>query len=201
MTASDELGRVAWEGDAAAVAARGAVLLALARAGILEAFGGPAPTPPREAWLAAVAATFVTLRTGLGELRGCIGTLEAYRPLGEDVVANARAAAFGDPRFPPVGEVEIARLRVEVSLLTPPEPLAAASEEELLAVLRPGVDGLLLARGARRATFLTQVWEELTDPREFLRHLQRKAGLPPGWEPGTAAWRYQVRKWQEARGR
>jgi AmmeMemoRadiSam system protein A len=191
--------------EPSALVERGAVLLVLARTAIVGSFErdrglqvATAGDPPGAAWLDELAATFVTLRTVAGELRGCIGTLEAYRPLREDVVANARAAAFGDPRFPPLRALELTAVRIEVSLLSRPEPLSAVSEGELLAQLRPGIDGLLLARGPRRATFLPQVWEEVADPWEFLRHLQRKAGLGPGWEPGTAAWRYQVHKWAES---
>ena len=112
-----------------------------------------------------------------GELRGCIGTVDAWRPLGEDVRANAVAAAFHDPRFPPLARDEFDDTSIEVSLLGPHEPVPASDEAQALATLRPGVDGVLLECGRRRATFLPQVWEQLPEPREFLRALKRKAGL------------------------
>ncbi len=142
-------------------------------------------------------ATFVTL-TKHGNLRGCIGTLEAWRPLLEDLRANAVGAAFHDPRFPPVVRGELDRIRFEVSLLSTPEPLAVAGERDLLDRIRPETDGLILSLGRARATFLPQVWEQLSDPGEFVRHLKEKAGLPPDfWSEGLRFWRYTVRKWKE----
>ena len=126
------------------------------------------------------AATFVTLKDPKG-LRGCIGRLEAARPLGEDVAENAFAAAFRDPRFPPLGETEWPELNIHISVLGDPEPLEVDSEEELLAALRPGEDGLIIEEGSRRATFLPSVWESLPDPGDFLRHLKAKAGFPPDY--------------------
>jgi hypothetical protein len=122
-------------------------------------------------------ATFVTLRSADGALRGCIGSLEARRPLALDVVENAHAAAFRDPRFAPLQGRELEGLRVHLSLLSAPVPLPVASEADLLARLRPGIDGLVLEDGARRATFLPEVWEQLPQPRDFVRQLKRKAGL------------------------
>ena len=131
-------------------------------------------------------------------MRGCIGSLTARRPLLEDLRANARAAAFEDPRFPPVTVDELRELRFEISLLSPSEPLHVTSEEELLAILRPGTDGVVLARGSHRGTFLPQVWEDLPDPRDFVRHLKVKAGLPAvGWSDDLAVARYTVKKWSE----
>ena len=142
-------------------------------------------------------ACFVTLSQE-GKLRGCIGSLEAWRALREDVRANARAAAFSDPRFPPLAQDELARIRVEVSLLTPPQPLSFAGEEEALRQLRPGVDGVVLEQGSHRSTFLPQVWESLPDPRQFLAQLKIKAGLPPDFRSKDLRLsRYQVQKWKE----
>lgn len=175
----------------------GATLLALARAAIGEKFG-EASAPVREAkWLQQPAATFVTL-TRNGELRGCIGSLEAKRPLLADLRDNAAGAAFRDPRFKPLTREEWADTKVEVSLLSPLEPLSPPSEEALFALLRPGVDGVLIEYGHHRSTFLPQVWEQLPKPRDFLAQLRRKAGLPPDfWEPGFKVWRYTVAKWRE----
>jgi len=179
---------------------RGRVLLALARES-LHATLGRGVVQPRHLedppWLREPGATFVTLRED-GELRGCVGSIRAYRPLGEDVVANARAAALYDSRFPPVSPAELPRISLEVSLLSPPVPLPAASEAEAIALLRPGVDGVILEDGAARSTFLPQVWEQLPEPRRFLAYLKQKAGLPPGaWSPTLRLWTYTVAKWEE----
>jgi uncharacterized protein len=123
-------------------------------------------------------ATFVTL-TRLGNLRGCIGTLEAYQPLAEDVREHALAAAFQDYRFPPLRREELASLRIEISRLTPPEELVYDWPDELPARLRPSVDGVTLMDGKRRATFLPQVWEKIASPEEFLDHLCAKMGASP----------------------
>jgi AmmeMemoRadiSam system protein A len=121
------------------------------------------------------------------------------RPLGVDVRANAIAAAFGDCRFPPLAAFEFEELAVEVSLLTADEPIDAVDEDDLLARLRPGLDGLILHYGHRRATFLPQVWESLPDPREFLAALKRKAGLPEAfWSSQLNVSRYGVTKWTES---
>ena len=179
---------------------RGRVLLAIARQSLAEAFGRAVAGDPAEAWLAEPGATFVTLRRD-GLLRGCVGTLRAWRPLSDDVRANARAAAFSDTRFPPLTRDELPEISLEVSLLSTPEPVSVASEAEALAVLRPGIDGVILEyRDApqHRATFLPQVWEQLPDPREFLAHLKHKAGLSPTfWHPDLRLWRYTVTKWEE----
>jgi AmmeMemoRadiSam system protein A len=142
--------------------------------------------------LRAPGATFVTLETQ-GELRGCIGSLEPRRPLVEDVAENAFAAAFRDPRFPPLGTAEWPEVTFHISYLTPSEPLPADTREELLDALRPGVDGLVLEDPPFRSTFLPQVWESLPLPEEFLGELLRKAGLPRDhWSSTIRFWRYQV---------
>ena len=120
-------------------------------------------------------ASFVTL-TIHGELRGCIGALEAYQPLADDVREHAIAAALSDPRFPPVGENELNRIKLEVSRLTVPHLLEYSSGEELPVKLRPHVDGVILKDGFRRATFLPQVWEQIPDAEDFLDHLCSKMG-------------------------
>ena len=174
----------------------GPLLLALARQAIAARLGlAPPPSPP--ATLEAPGACFVTL-TRDGALRGCIGSLEAWRPLGQDLIHNACAAAFEDPRFAPVTAAEWPEIRLEVSLLAAPQTLTCQDRADLLARLRPGEDGLILAEGARRATFLPQVWEQLPDPEDFLGQLCRKAGLPPRhWSPELRFWRYQVKQWKE----
>jgi AmmeMemoRadiSam system protein A len=175
---------------------RGARLVAIAREAIAdpEAF---ANARWAESWLLAPGATFVTLKLERA-LRGCIGSLEARRALGDDVAHNARAAAYADPRFPPVDAAERDRLEVEVSLLSRPEPLVGvASEQEALARLRPGIDGVVLEMGPYRSTFLPQVWEGIPDPAEFLGELKRKAGLPRHfWDPGVKLSRYTVEKFR-----
>lgn len=123
-------------------------------------------------------ATFITL-TKDGQLRGCIGTLEPYQPLAEDVREHAVAAALEDPRFPPVNERELDRIKIEVSRLTRPVPLEYRDADDLLSKLRPHVDGVILRDGPRRSTFLPQVWEKIPDPGEFLENLCYKMGADP----------------------
>jgi hypothetical protein len=142
--------------------------------------------------LGEVGASFVTLKIN-EQLRGCIGTLEAFRPLIEDVANNAYAAAFGDPRFPPLTEAEYPKLQYHISVLAPPEPLPCTSEDELLAALRPGVDGLVIEDQGHRATFLPSVWESLPTPTLFLQHLKTKAGLSnTHWSDTFSCQRYTV---------
>ena len=151
--------------------------------------------PPR---LKEPGATFVTL-TKNGRLRGCIGALEAHQPLAEDVREHAIAAALHDPRFPPVTPDELDDIRLEVSYLTPPEPLPYERPEDLLRRLRPHVDGVVLSDGWRKATFLPQVWDQLPDPAAFLSHLCLKMGAPADcWltQP-LQVWTYQVEKFHE----
>lgn len=177
---------------------QGRLMLALARAAIVREFDVHAAPLPHPAWLDAPGAVFVTL-TEAGRLRGCIGSLEAHRPLGEDLEHNARAAAFSDPRFPPVTLEELAELRVEVSVLTPATALTFNDEADALAQLRPGVDGVILEHGWHRATFLPQVWEQLPDPSLFMSHLKRKAGLSADfWAKDVRLSRYGVEKFGEA---
>jgi len=125
-----------------------------------------------------IGASFVTL-TEDGELRGCIGALEAYQPLVQDVCEHAAAAALEDYRFPPVQPEEVSRLCIEISRLTTPQPLTYGSPSQLPTLLRPKIDGVILRDGFRRATFLPQVWEKLPDPEEFLGHLCQKMGASP----------------------
>ncbi len=125
-------------------------------------------------------ATFVTLEIDKN-LRGCIGTLTAYQPLICDVAQHAFAAAFNDPRFAPLTPEEFNNLSISISVLSPAEEIHFDSEKDLLKKIRPGVDGLILAEGIRRGTFLPAVWEDVPTPEEFLRHLKIKAGLPENY--------------------
>jgi AmmeMemoRadiSam system protein A len=176
----------------------GDALLILARSAIGEKFGRPATAAAHDA-LAQPGATFVTL-TQQGQLRGCIGSLEAHRALGHDVRENALAAAFRDPRFPPLAAGEFETTRVEVSLLTPAVAMTFVDETDFMAQLRPGVDGIVFQYGRHRSTFLPQVWESLPDPELFMQQLKRKAGLPPNfWHESVTIARYEVTKWKEAR--
>ncbi len=159
-----------------------ATLLAVARRSIQHGLNDQSPLPVKleeyPATLRPVRATFITLEIE-GRLRGCIGTLEARSPLVKDVADHAYAAAFEDPRFLPLSPEELPRLDIHISVLSPSEPLHFQSEDELLAQLRPGVDGLILRLGQQRhATFLPSVWESLSDPYVFLAQLKQKAGLP-----------------------
>jgi AmmeMemoRadiSam system protein A len=171
-------------------------LLGLARESIVAGLGQHEPRPlPARPWsraLAAPGAVFTTLTVD-GQLRGCRGSLEPRRALAEDVWNNAWASAYDDPRFPPVSAEEIDRLGISISVLTPLEPLPVESEAELLARLQPGVDGLVLAHGPTRATFLPAVWEQLPDPKDFVAQLKHKAGWPGGyWARGLRAFRYRT---------
>ena len=178
-------------------AERGAALLAIARAAISTALGHPQSANESQPWLQESGATFVTL-TQKGQLRGCIGSLEARRTLLTDVKANAVAAATQDPRFAPLTLSELAQTEVEVSLLSPLQPMAFASEAQALAQLRPGIDGVLFEYAHQRSTFLPQVWEQLPDATQFMAHLKHKAGLAPTfWADGVRLQRYTVRKWKE----
>jgi len=157
-------------------------LLKLARASIEEAFGKAFGYDKRE--MAAhfpeveeERATFVTLKVDGKALRGCIGSIIPHTALFDDVVANAKSAAFHDPRFAPLTEKEYRRCSVEVSLLTVPQVLSYTDKEDLRSKIRPGVDGVILQFGGRSATFLPQVWEELPDFDQFFAHLGLKAGI------------------------
>lgn len=140
--------------------------------------------------LTAQRATFVTLQKH-GQLRGCIGMLTAVRPLAEDIAENAFSAAFRDPRFPPLTAQELADLDIHLSILSPSEPMTFSSEQDLVSQIQPNIDGLILQEGHQRGTFLPSVWEQLPDPKQFLRHLKQKAGLPPNyWSNTVKIYRY-----------
>lgn len=149
-------------------------------------------------WLNQPGASFVTLRQG-GQLRGCMGTIQAYQPLLEDVKCHAVSAALEDPRFPPLTKEELPLTDIEVSVLSSPELLSVVDEADALKQLRPGIDGVVLEYGPYRGTFLPQVWEVLPEPSRFLAALKQKAGLPPDfWREGIRLFRYRVRKWSDA---
>lgn len=142
-------------------------------------------------------ASFVTLHRQ-GALRGCIGSLEAHRPLLLDIADNAYAAAFRDPRFPPLQPQEFDDLEIAVSLLSAPEAMSFDNQPALLEQIRPGIDGLILQDGPRRGTFLPSVWESLPDRADFLAQLKLKAGLPADhWSDSTRVWRYTTESFSE----
>lgn len=175
-------------------AAQRSELLRLARQSIEQGArsGRPLIVIPSECHrdLKTLRASFVTLQKH-GRLRGCIGHLEAVQPVVVDVVENAFAAAFRDPRFPPVEQSELTDIEIDISLLTPAEPMHFADEPELIDQLRPGEDGLILQDGPNRGTFLPSVWETLPDPTDFLTHLKIKAGLAANhWSDNIECFRY-----------
>jgi len=176
-------------------------LLAVARHSITLGLGEGRPLRVNledyAAELRAQRAAFVTLQE-FGQLRGCIGHLEARQPLVKDVAENAFAAAFRDPRFPPVMARELERLHIEISVLTLATPLSFGSEQELVAMIEPGRDGLILEEGLARGTFLPSVWESLPNPVDFLRQLKRKAGLPENyWSDRLRISRYRTESFGE----
>lgn len=183
----------------------GGILLALARSTLDEALHHSASTIPavnlsesERDWLAGDAAVFVTLRQD-DRLRGCIGSIRAYRPLIDDIRGNALSAAFSDPRFSPLKAEELERIEIEISLLSGLEDLHFASQSEAHSLLRPGVDGIVLRWRHRTATFLPQVWEQLPTPRRFLAGLKQKAGLAKDfWDKEIQLQRFTVHKWSEA---
>lgn len=178
------------------------ILLKIARSALEEYFGKPQPeeeirlTPK----LLEPGVTFVTLTIN-GELRGCVGALEPYQPLYEDVREHALAAALKDYRFPPLRREELPKVEIEISRLTKPEKLEYETPEELLTKLRPGIDGVLLEWRGRRATFLPQVWEKLGRAEEFLDHLCLKMGVDPRvWRREKMnVWVYQVEEFHEVK--
>jgi len=176
-------------------------LLVTARAAIQNALDHN--TLPKEHYetsspaLRLIRSSFVTLLKQ-GQLRGCIGNLTANRELIKDVAENAYAAAFKDPRFPPVQAGEFALLNIEISVLNPASPMRFSSESDLLEQLRPGIDGLILEEGRNRATFLPTVWESLPEPEQFLTHLKYKAGLATTyWSDQLEISRYTTFSFQE----
>ena len=153
-------------------AAHGQALVSYARARVKQELGGPVAVPPDGAWTQAPGATFVTLRWRDGDLQGCIGTLEADRSIVADVASNAVAAATRDPRGDIFALKDVDDLDVEVSVLSPLEPIAGRD------AIRVGTDGIVLVYRGRRATFLPVMWKQLPDLGTFMRELERKLGLP-----------------------
>jgi AmmeMemoRadiSam system protein A len=177
---------------------KGRILIPIARTAISNALGRAMQASEDAGWLREPGACFVTL-TQDKKLRGCIGSLEAHRPLLEDVKANACAAAFRDTRFSPLALDELDCTEVEISLLSPMQPMTFSSEPDALRQLRPGIDGVVFECGHYRSTFLPQVWEQLPEPAIFIGHLKLKAGLPADfWAPDVRLLRYTVSKWKES---
>lgn len=178
---------------------QGQTLVRLARHALATRIGKEKtePPPPPDPRLQEKGATFVTLTVG-GALRGCIGTPEAHLPLERDVRENAFRAATMDPRFPPVKAGELGRVKIEVSVLTPPRLLDCRPEERPQRV-RPGTDGLLFTSGFNRGLLLPQVWAKIPEPKEFLGMLCRKARLPSdAWRrPDSELYTFQVQAFHE----
>ena len=187
---------------------QGMALVSLARHTIMERLGGhPDPVQVQrieeilqDSALRVHSGTFVTLKLQ-GELRGCIGNLTAVDSIVQAVRENAVHAAFHDPRFQPLAAQELEKVQIEVSVLTEPQQLAYDDVNELLAKLKPGIDGVILRKGSASATFLPQVWEQLPRPESFLAHLCMKAGLgAKAWRKGNLnVYTYQVQYFEEPR--
>jgi AmmeMemoRadiSam system protein A len=177
----------------------GKVLIDIAKRAIAEEFEGKKEID-REALLAKYpelgepGAVFVTLREN-SSLRGCIGSIVAHRPLIDDLIHNARAAAFSDPRFSPLQPYEFPLVDIEISLLTPPERVEYADREDLKRIVVPGVDGIIIRKGAYQATYLPSVWEELPDFESFFSTLCRKAGMASNCiDDHPEVYRYRAKK-------
>ena len=178
----------------------GRVLLPLARTAIANQLGMSWQENEAPQWLQQYGACFITL-TRDTKLRGCVGTLRPHRALAEDVKANAVAAAFRDPRFPPVAAGEFPVVALEISVLSAVESMRFDDEADALRQLRRGIDGLVFEYGYHTSTFLPQVWEDFKEPTEFVAHLKYKAGLPPDfWDKDVRLSRYTVFKWRENEG-
>lgn len=169
-------------------------LLEIARDSIRQGFASGKPLQveldSRESELTEPAGVFVTL-TQNGELRGCVGSLQAREALAQAVATSAFNSAMLDRRFAPLREDELERTRIEISVLSPPQDFPVESYDDLLSQLQPGVDGLVIEDRGRRATFLPKVWDSLTTPEEFVGHLMLKAGLAAGhWSSHIRVQRY-----------
>lgn len=176
---------------------RGQALLAIARASISTALGRPLEAAEDANWLQDWGASFVTL-TQQGQLRGCIGSLQARRSLLADVKSNAVSAALHDPRFLPLNASELGQTEVEVSVLSPMQAMRFDNEQHALDQLQPGTDGIALEYAHHRGTFLPQVWDQLPSRQDFLMQLKRKAGLPADfWSEELKLFRYSVAKYKE----
>ena len=180
---------------------RPSIYLQIARSAIAEYFG--LTKLDRNSFLSAYPelgkekACFVTLNHH-HHLRGCIGSIIPHRLLIDDLISNARSAAFNDPRFPPLTHEEFSTITIEVSLLSLPEEVIYSNREELKTIIRPYVDGVIIRVGNQQATFLPQVWEELNDFDQFFTHLGLKAGIgsdPLSYHPQI--YTYQVEKFEE----
>lgn len=181
---------------------QGRVLIALARSTIAKKLGRPAPgvAVPDDPIFQTLRGTFVTLKIH-DQLRGCIGNLSSDESVVEGVRRNAVNAAFGDYRFSPLGNDELDTVDIEISILSEPRPLDHSGGRDLLDKLRPGIDGVMIRQGRAGATFLPQVWEQLPDTQDFLRHLCMKAGLPAdAWQSDALnVSTYQVQYFEEER--
>lgn len=176
---------------------KGMILLPIARSVIAETLGMSCEANEGATWLQDKAACFVTLMQN-DKLRGCIGTLEAHRTLLDDVKHNANAAAFHDTRFSPLTSEELDITEIEISLLSAMQALQFSNEQEALAQLQPGVDGVVFEFAQHRSTFLPQVWQQLPDTGAFIAHLKTKAGLPADfWSDDVRLSNYTVSKWKE----
>jgi AmmeMemoRadiSam system protein A len=187
--------------DAELAPAHRAALLQVARSSVEHGLehGQPLPITPSEypQALKAIRASFVTLQRA-GELRGCIGHLQAVQPLVVDVAENAYAAAFRDTRFFPLSRAEWPDVTVHISILSEPRPMSFTDEADLVRQLTPGEDGLILSDGRNRGTFLPSVWESLPEPQDFLSHLKLKAGLAANhWSDTLQVARYRTESFGE----
>jgi AmmeMemoRadiSam system protein A len=177
-------------------AEQGRVLLGWARAELRRRLGAAATPRPSGAWCEVPGASFVTLRWAVdGRLQGCIGSTEPHVPIVDDVGHNAVAAGLYDPRADPLVQRDVEALDVELSILSPLEPIAFTDRASACNAVRVGVDGIVFSSGRQRATLLPSMWDRLPTPDVFLSALLQKAGRPPGaWPDDTRLWRFIVDK-------
>jgi AmmeMemoRadiSam system protein A len=177
---------------------RGPTLLTWARKRLVHQLGGPPASRPSAPWCSELGATFVTLHWKNGRLQGCIGSIEPRFPIVDDVEHNVIAAACHDPRGRRVELGDLDALDIELSILSPLEPIEFHDEASALAAIRPGVDGIVLGWQGERATFLPSMWSRLPGVREFMQALKTKAGLPENfWRADVKLWRYAVDRHSE----
>jgi AmmeMemoRadiSam system protein A len=183
---------------------KGEVLLSIARAVIAKELGIDYDLDIKKlisdnSRLLEKGAVFVTLNTKSNHnLRGCIGSIIAHRSLIDDLIHNAKSAAFNDPRFHPLSKEEFDNIVIDISLLTPPQEVTYSNVEDLKQKIHPNIDGVIIKDSTHQATFLPQVWKELPTFELFMAHLCQKAGIfGECFNHHPSIYTYQVQEYSE----